>query len=512
MKKKGKRDIYHVVTRIQSIKYNRGVALSLWDIRGETNAWIGSGDDFVVETIIEEDNPRVIMPKTTDEKEGKTITILPTFKNKSDPSEVPFIVQRDIKEEIFNESQQEILEALRQALLDDPSINVDQVIIAEPFYIKGHIFKDATQMFDLAKEELEERSIQTEMILIVTTQNFTESIGEDAGDLIGGAIRENGVAAISTHWMDYKDKLSLQENINRNSLHEVGHLLGLSHCANRCVMNSIGYLLKYDEFCPRCLERLSEGIEDEVPALIEHLKVLDDKEIARQVNKRLKKLKPLFRYIRKKLIKSEKLTWNRFDAINDVREILAQIDLSSNEGQILSLQTDIEKLIEEFLAFVSNEIITPKEVPTIFRVSKPYCEDAEPNLTSALLSNVSVSVKKKTINIGKENREYWFVISLEGKFYRRMLLEDAYVVINGRLLNLRGLSFDRKGNPVRYSNWLNILVENIQDENYEKEGQYLNNNELLDKILLVLNRRKNIKPDLLPYNIDNVRIESWGGN
>ncbi|MCD6539084.1 MAG: MFS transporter, partial [Candidatus Omnitrophica bacterium] len=45
--------------------------------------------------------------------------------------------------------------------------------------------------------------------------------------------------------------------INMNALHELGHLFGLDHCRNQCVMNQLLNVFGYQEFCSRCQKKLA---------------------------------------------------------------------------------------------------------------------------------------------------------------------------------------------------------------------------------------------------------------
>lgn len=51
------------------------------------------------------------------------------------------------------------------------------------------------------------------------------------------------------------------ERVVKEALHELGHVLGLHHCHNRCVMRFSNSLSdtdrKPDEYCPSCLSKLS---------------------------------------------------------------------------------------------------------------------------------------------------------------------------------------------------------------------------------------------------------------
>lgn len=84
--------------------------------------------------------------------------------------------------------------------------------------------------------------------------------------VFGIAENDGRAAVVSCHAMNPalhgkpNDEL-LRERLFKKCVHEIGHLLGLDHCANRsCVMNQARNLLFLDRksagFCPRCRSML----------------------------------------------------------------------------------------------------------------------------------------------------------------------------------------------------------------------------------------------------------------
>ena len=60
-------------------------------------------------------------------------------------------------------------------------------------------------------------------------------------------------------------RTSGSDHFIREVCHELGHLFGLAHCGNECVMRSSGALnpdLKaYGAFCPECLRKLRKAVQ-----------------------------------------------------------------------------------------------------------------------------------------------------------------------------------------------------------------------------------------------------------
>jgi len=85
----------------------------------------------------------------------------------------------------------------------------------------------------------------------------------DMNFIFGQAIPRKGVAIISVHRLKYglRHKTSEQQifhkRISKEAVHELGHLIGLSHCENpECVMHFSNTLRDTDKkktsFCKKC--------------------------------------------------------------------------------------------------------------------------------------------------------------------------------------------------------------------------------------------------------------------
>jgi len=65
-------------------------------------------------------------------------------------------------------------------------------------------------------------------------------------------------------------RLNSIELIEKEAVHEIGHVLGLNHCPNRCVMHFSNSLLeameKSSELCESCKRRI-KNLRDNVPML-----------------------------------------------------------------------------------------------------------------------------------------------------------------------------------------------------------------------------------------------------
>ena len=87
-----------------------------------------------------------------------------------------------------------------------------------------------------------------------------------------GEAQLNGPAAIvSIHRLSNefyglpRDDTKLQERLEKETIHELGHTFGLLHCRNdRCVMNTSTYVenidIKPPTFCQSCLRTYNEGL------------------------------------------------------------------------------------------------------------------------------------------------------------------------------------------------------------------------------------------------------------
>ena len=80
--------------------------------------------------------------------------------------------------------------------------------------------------------------------------------------VFGLASRDGACAVVSTQRLRGKDERLLEERLLKESVHELGHVLGLEHCDNRkCAMHFSNSLadtdIKGSEFCEKCSSRLS---------------------------------------------------------------------------------------------------------------------------------------------------------------------------------------------------------------------------------------------------------------
>lgn len=97
----------------------------------------------------------------------------------------------------------------------------------------------------------------TRLDLFVPRMNFVFGVAE----------RESGVAVISIHRLEPEfygstpDRELLQTRLLKESIHEIGHVLGLNHCGDpRCVMHFSSTIADTDAkgpgFCSRCETKL----------------------------------------------------------------------------------------------------------------------------------------------------------------------------------------------------------------------------------------------------------------
>jgi archaemetzincin len=86
--------------------------------------------------------------------------------------------------------------------------------------------------------------------------NFIFGLAEFDGNAIVALPRLSPV-----FYGDPENKKLLNERIKKEVLHEIGHVLGLHHCQNRCIMRFSNSLLDTDEkpteYCTSCLSKLS---------------------------------------------------------------------------------------------------------------------------------------------------------------------------------------------------------------------------------------------------------------
>lgn len=92
----------------------------------------------------------------------------------------------------------------------------------------------------------------TELDMFVPKLNF----------VFGLASRDGACAVVSTQRLRDKDSRILEERLLKESVHELGHVLGLAHCDNRnCVMHYSNSLtdtdVKGSVFCEKCSSQLA---------------------------------------------------------------------------------------------------------------------------------------------------------------------------------------------------------------------------------------------------------------
>lgn len=74
-------------------------------------------------------------------------------------------------------------------------------------------------------------------------------------------LASNRAAVVSTYRLRHPDPAKFEERLRKETIHEIGHILGLGHCRNpRCVMffsnTIIDTDMKGEEPCPQCRQRL----------------------------------------------------------------------------------------------------------------------------------------------------------------------------------------------------------------------------------------------------------------
>jgi archaemetzincin len=78
--------------------------------------------------------------------------------------------------------------------------------------------------------------------------------------VFGLAAPEQGLAVVSIHRLKTPDTRLLGVRVFKEAAHELGHLLGLAHCPNPCLMRFSNSLWEVDRkpatLCPRCVGRL----------------------------------------------------------------------------------------------------------------------------------------------------------------------------------------------------------------------------------------------------------------
>ncbi len=89
----------------------------------------------------------------------------------------------------------------------------------------------------------------------------------DMNYVFGISILKQGTSLVSYHRLDNafyglprNDRL-LYERAMKESLHELGHAIGLEHCENPCIMHFSNSVMEVDakplRFCPECSRRLN---------------------------------------------------------------------------------------------------------------------------------------------------------------------------------------------------------------------------------------------------------------
>jgi len=157
---------------------------------------------------------------------------------------------------IYIKNRNFILQELVRFLLKNRYLNIGKIEILAPYYLDSRFLGKVKDLLSLARKIIKRRKFKTDLTLVITTTNIYERISEKASQLIGGAFIEENIAVLSICHLEADSIFSLSESINRNALHEIGHLLGLKHCQNRCVMSKLLNVFGYTEFCPVCQREL----------------------------------------------------------------------------------------------------------------------------------------------------------------------------------------------------------------------------------------------------------------
>ncbi|MCD6539965.1 MAG: isochorismatase family protein, partial [Candidatus Omnitrophica bacterium] len=157
---------------------------------------------------------------------------------------------------IYIKNRNFILQELVRFLLKNRYLNIGKIEILAPYYLDSRFLGKVKDLLSLARKIIKRRKVKTDLTLVITTTNIYERISEKASQLIGGAFIEENIAVLSICHLEADSIFSLSESINRNALHEIGHLLGLKHCQNRCVMSKLLNVFGYTEFCPVCQREL----------------------------------------------------------------------------------------------------------------------------------------------------------------------------------------------------------------------------------------------------------------
>lgn len=122
--------------------------------------------------------------------------------------------------------------------------------------------------FDERRKQYDASRILTRLISIPKTSDLIMYVmGEDiyAGNLnfvFGVALESYGVALLSTYHLKRNASWKLyEERTFKEAAHEIGHLLGLSHCLNHsCLMNFSNSIDEVDTklpmLCKECMDKL----------------------------------------------------------------------------------------------------------------------------------------------------------------------------------------------------------------------------------------------------------------
>lgn len=159
----------------------------------------------------------------------------------------------------------DLLARLRESLISRVSF------LFEPIEIDGAEIEAPSGSFDRTRKQyvadpflhaLDGRSTRDEHILglvdldlYVTGLNFIFGLAEQKRNAIVALPR------LRQSFYGLKDADSLfHSRVTRESIHELGHVVGLPHCQKRCVMRFSNSLedtdRKPDAFCPDCVETL----------------------------------------------------------------------------------------------------------------------------------------------------------------------------------------------------------------------------------------------------------------
>ncbi|RKY40016.1 MAG: hypothetical protein DRP76_02905, partial [Candidatus Omnitrophota bacterium] len=178
---------------------------------------------------------------------------------------------------IYIKNKNFILQELVNFLLKNRYLNIGKIEILAPYYLDSRFLGKVKDLLFLAKRIIKRRKVKIDLILVITTADIYERISENVPQLIGGAFVEENIAVLSICHLEADSIFSLSESINRNALHEIGHLLGLKHCQNRCVMSKLLNVFGYMEFCPSCQRKLNKRCASPLAGekAVEQIKELD---------------------------------------------------------------------------------------------------------------------------------------------------------------------------------------------------------------------------------------------